>query len=59
MRDIARWYDADIKYEGTIPAHAFTGKVERDLNVSQVLDLLRFMKVHFRIEGKKIIVTPN
>jgi transmembrane sensor len=59
MRDIARWYDADVEYEGAIPAHEFSGKLQRDLNVSQVLDLLRFMKVHFRIEGKKIIVTPN
>ncbi|WP_419789079.1 FecR family protein [Mucilaginibacter sp. X5P1] len=58
MRQFARWYDVDIQYEGTISQREFSGKMQRDLNASQVLDLLSFTKIHFRIEGKKIIVTP-
>jgi len=58
MRQLARWYDVDIQYEGAIPQREFSGKMQRNLNASQVLDLLSFTKIHFRIEGKKIIVTP-
>ena len=58
MRQLARWYDVEIQYEGTIPDREFSGKIERNLKASQALDVLRFTKVHFRIEGKKIIVTP-
>jgi len=58
MRQFARWYDVDIQYEGNIPQREFSGKIERNLNASQVLDLLHFTKIHFKIDGKKIIVTP-
>jgi transmembrane sensor len=58
MRQFARWYDVDIQYKGTLPQREFSGKMQRNLNASQVLDLLAFTKIHFIIEGKKIIVTP-
>jgi ferric-dicitrate binding protein FerR (iron transport regulator) len=58
MRQVARWYNVDIEYEGTIPQREFSGKMQRNLNASQVLDLLSFTRIHFKIEGKKIIVTP-
>ena len=58
MRQIARWYDVDIVYEGTIPERMFGGEISRNTNASQVLKILEESKVHFRIEGKKIIVQP-
>lgn len=58
MRQIARWYDVEITYEGTIPDRQFGGKISRNSNVSEVLNILKETKVNFRIAGKKIIVTP-
>ncbi|MEP7377201.1 MAG: FecR domain-containing protein [Chitinophagaceae bacterium] len=58
MRQIARWYDVDISYEGKIPERQFGGKIDRNSNASEVLKILQETKVHFRIEGRKIIVTP-
>lgn len=58
MRQFSRWYDVDIVYEGAMPERKFTGKMYRNINASQALEILKFMKVNFRIEGKKIIVTP-
>lgn len=58
MRQLSRWYDVEVRYEGKIPAFDFSGEMERSLNASQALKLLS-KKVRFRIEGKKIIVTPN
>mgnify|MGYP000868810862 CR=1 FL=1 len=56
MRQIARWYDVEVVYEGAIPDMQFGGDISRNNNASQVLKILEESKVKFRIEGKKIVV---
>lgn len=58
MRQIARWYDVEISYEGKVPTEKFVGEVSRNSNVSEVLKILELSKVHFKIDGKKITVLP-
>lgn len=58
MREISRWYDVDIKYEGTITTRRFTGKVLRSYNLSETLTILEASDLHFRLEGKQITVLP-
>lgn len=58
MRQISRWYDVDVTYEGNPGKETFTGKLPRSGNVSKVLKILSLSGVKFRIEGKTIIVTP-
>jgi transmembrane sensor len=58
MRQLARWYDVDVSYEGKIPDLTFSGKIYRNITALKVSDILSYEKIHFRIEGKKIIVTP-
>ncbi|MBC9914183.1 FecR family protein [Chitinophaga varians] len=58
MRQIARWYDVEIVYQGEIPPRQFTGKIPRHANVSKVLKILELSNIHFTIDGRKIIVTP-
>lgn len=58
MKSIARWYDVEVKYEGLMPNRQFSGEIHRNLNLSQVLEILNFYKVHFRTEGRTIIVSP-
>ncbi|MDR3711502.1 MAG: FecR domain-containing protein [Puia sp.] len=58
MRQIARWYDVDIVYEGKVPDH-FNGNISRAVNVSEVFKMLQLTgRVHFHIEGKQIVVNP-
>jgi hypothetical protein len=58
MHQLARWYEVEIVYEGKIPDKTFTGKIHRDVNLSEVLEILKFTKVTIKVDGKKIIVTP-
>jgi len=58
MRQLERWYDVEVVYEGNIPKREFIGAIPRTMNLSEVLKLLEKQKVHFRIEGRKIIVSP-
>lgn len=58
MRQLQRWYDIDVVYEKGIPNIEFIGKMGRDLSLSEVLGGLQLSKVHFRLEGRKLIVLP-
>ncbi len=58
MRQIARWYDVEIVYQGSIPARQFGGKINRTANLSQVLKILEESQVNFRLEDRKLIVMP-
>jgi ferric-dicitrate binding protein FerR (iron transport regulator) len=58
MRQLSRWYNVEVVYQGNIPVHQFGGKMGRDLNLSEVLEGLEKSLVHFKIENKKLIVMP-
>jgi len=58
MRQVERWYDVDVSFEGNIPVRTFTADVARTAPVSEILKILEESKIHYRIEGKKIIIIP-
>jgi len=57
MRQLARWYDVEVVYEGPAPTMTFWGGISRSSNLSQVVKILEKSNVHFSLENKKIIVT--
>jgi hypothetical protein len=58
MRQISRWYNVDIEYQGNI-SQRFWGSISKNVNVSQVLKILEATGgVKFKVEGNKIIVIP-
>ena len=56
MRQIARWYDVDIVYQGAAPTDEIVGKIPRTAYVSEVLHIMELIGIRFKIEGRKIIV---
>jgi hypothetical protein len=58
MRQISRWYDVDIVYEGKIPDRKFGCSISRNVNLSNILQALEASNVHCKIEGRKLIVLP-
>ncbi|NOW98085.1 FecR family protein [Mucilaginibacter sp. SG564] len=58
MRQLTRWYDLEVKYEGSIPQRQFTGEISRNVTARQILDILSFKKIHYRIDGNTIVITP-
>jgi hypothetical protein len=57
MRQAARWYDVDIHYQGKIPTRQFTGKIPRNVKLSELLSMFKYAGVNFDIEGKDVTVT--
>jgi ferric-dicitrate binding protein FerR (iron transport regulator) len=58
MRQISRWYNVDVRYEGKQSGETFGGRISRELNLSNILSMLETNGVKFRLEGKKLIVQP-
>lgn len=58
MNQVARWYDVDIVYEKGVPPFEFGGKIRRDLTLDHLLEFLGGAGVHFRIDGRRVIVLP-
>ncbi|SEP12871.1 FecR family protein [Niastella yeongjuensis] len=58
MRQISRWYDVEVEYKGKISLH-FAGAISRNVNISQVLEMLeKAGGIKTSITGKKVIVAP-
>jgi ferric-dicitrate binding protein FerR (iron transport regulator) len=59
MRDIARWYDVTVEYQGDMSGHSFGGSVPRDSSLSYVLNVLESTgSIHFTRDKGRIIVMP-
>lgn len=59
MRQIARWYNVEVRYEGVPPHREFHGGIGRDFTIQQVLDALEKTGVHCRLEDRTIIVEKS
>jgi transmembrane sensor len=57
MRELTRWYNIEIIYEGKTKDVGYYLKISRSKNISEVLEVLeRTNSVHFKIEGRRITV---
>ena len=57
MREIERWYDVELIYEGKIPSDEFTGFISNDVKISAVLKIMEESGgVKFSVKGKKLKV---
>lgn len=64
MRQMARWYNVEVAYEGNIDYKGFFGSIERSYTLTEVLEVLKLGNVNYRIElpttgaKKRLIVLP-
>lgn len=56
MKNIARWYNVDVVFQGNAGNVEFSGDIHRSSNLSEVVRLLAAMDVDARIEGRKLIL---
>ncbi|MDP2413542.1 FecR family protein [Daejeonella sp.] len=57
MREIERWYDVELVYEGKMPTDEFTGFISNDVKISAVLKIMEASGgVKFTVKGKKLKV---
>jgi transmembrane sensor len=56
MRQISRWYDVEVDYEGKAPADHFSGRFSRNTSLAGVLKILNISGIQLIAENKKIII---
>ncbi|WP_207422776.1 FecR family protein [Desertivirga brevis] len=57
MREIARWYNVTVEYQGKITAETFDGRISRNRKLTEVLKVIESAgKVHFKVEGRRVTV---
>ena len=56
MRQVARWYDIDVRYPNGMPKDKFSGKIGRNVNLSQLLEILKYSEVKFELKDRTLIV---
>ncbi|MDB5120265.1 MAG: FecR protein [Sphingobacteriales bacterium] len=60
MKEIARWYDMDLIYEGKVPADEFTGYISNEVKISKLLKILEQSEnVKFAIKGRTLKITST
>ncbi|RPE14224.1 DUF4974 domain-containing protein [Chitinophaga lutea] len=57
-RQLARWYDVDVVIAGPLPQKNFVGVMSRNAPLESVLKVLGSTGVQFKLEGRRLIVTP-
>ncbi|SFC00371.1 protein of unknown function [Parapedobacter composti] len=61
MRQLSRWYDVEVEFEGNKPEFKLWGEVYRNVKASEALEILSFFNLNYRIETvngvKKIVIS--
>ncbi|WP_184549685.1 FecR family protein [Mucilaginibacter sp. FT3.2] len=58
MRQAARWYDVQVSFTGKTPTKEFTGRISRNVKASELMGMLKYIGVNFKIEDKHITILP-
>ena len=65
MRLLARWYNLKIDINGQLPERKFSGKIYKNLNAAQVLQIIDYSAINYKVEdptdgksAKRLIITP-
>lgn len=59
MRQVARWYDVEVSYEGKFSDRKFVGALSRDISLNDVLKSLEEYDIKGRLENRQLKLYMN
>lgn len=59
MRQVSRWYNAEVIYNGKIPAKQLSGKIPRSVNVEKLVEMLAYNGIRCKVEYNQITINPK
>jgi len=57
MRQLSRWYDVDVRFEGNIPQGEYNGSIPRKATLSEVMEILKIVGVKYRLDNRMVVIT--
>ena len=58
MQQLERWYDIQVVYQGNRTTDLFYGTIPRSASLEQVLKMLQNSRVHFDLQGRRLVLLP-
>lgn len=58
MRQVARWYNVEVSFSGKITQDGFSGKISRDVPLSQLMKILELNDVKVKRVGRNVVIIP-
>jgi ferric-dicitrate binding protein FerR (iron transport regulator) len=57
MKQVSRWYDIDVEYDGDVKDREFGGTVSRYKDVTELLNNMELTQaIHYKIIGRRVII---
>ncbi|WP_270087416.1 FecR family protein [Sphingobacterium sp. SYP-B4668] len=53
MLELGRWYDLQVNYEGPMPTGKFSGKIGKELNFGQAMEILGGTDIKYKIDNHR------
>ncbi|WP_316803350.1 FecR family protein [Pedobacter nototheniae] len=58
MRQVSRWYNVSVSYQGSILNKEYSGKIPRKITAEKLVDMLYYSGIKCKIENNQITVNP-
>jgi len=58
-RQIERWYDVEVDYDGNVQSAHLSGEVPRTLHLSEVIKVLEASGIAVKLTGRHMLVAPR
>lgn len=59
MRQISRWYNVDVQYQGALPVKQYNGKIPRGVSAKELVEMLSYSGINCTLQNNRIIVIPK
>jgi transmembrane sensor len=56
LRQLERWYDIEVRFEGPVPQRRFQGELPRNLRLDEILKVLKGVNIKYEMQGKTLII---
>ncbi|MDR6568256.1 FecR family protein [Chitinophaga ginsengisegetis] len=56
MKDVERWYDIQVRYEGAIPTRKLKGEMDRGVQLTDLIRFLRGFGLHVELKDRTLII---
>ncbi|MBN9386196.1 MAG: DUF4974 domain-containing protein [Chitinophagaceae bacterium] len=58
MKQLSRWYNVDIVFDGKVPERKFGGKIPGNTSLSEMLKILSITKINYKMENRTLVISP-
>ncbi|MGN6421331.1 MAG: FecR family protein [Pseudobacter sp.] len=57
LRQLARWYDVELEFPQGIPTERISGKMGKNLKLSEALFILKALGIRAELQNRKLVIT--